>query len=118
MDVNQVQSDDEPEPKRIKASFSSEDNDDEYEEANETNEPDEEPEMLHKLESVSSGSKYVTGSATKAPLVFGRALGLQLTELQPIQRYIAEKLISDVIYYGRLEKLNVNTTINVNQDWQ
>ncbi|XP_053625186.1 uncharacterized protein LOC128683507 [Plodia interpunctella] len=42
---------------------------------------------------------------------FGRTVGLQLRELTSTQRYIAEKLISEVIFYGRLGQLATNSTI-------
>lgn len=48
---------------------------------------------------------------------FGRALGLQLGELSPMQKTIAEKLISEVVFYGRLDKLTTKTSlINLNDD--
>lgn len=49
---------------------------------------------------------------------FGRALGLQLSGLSAMQKTIAEKLISDIIYYGRLDKLTTKTSlINLNADY-
>ncbi|XP_028158198.1 uncharacterized protein LOC114351258 [Ostrinia furnacalis] len=49
--------------------------------------------------------------ATKESETFGRTIGLQLKELEPMQRYIAEKIISDVIFYGRLRKLDPQTSL-------
>lgn len=42
---------------------------------------------------------------------FGRTVGLQLGELRQVQRYLAEKLISDVIYLARMEHLTGETTV-------
>ncbi|XP_060800378.1 uncharacterized protein LOC106139923 [Amyelois transitella] len=42
---------------------------------------------------------------------FGRTIGLQLRELDHTQRYIAEKLISEVIFYGRLNQLRTDSSI-------
>ncbi|KAL0893716.1 hypothetical protein ABMA27_013863 [Loxostege sticticalis] len=43
---------------------------------------------------------------------YGRTIGYQIHALEPMQRYIAEKLISELIFYGRLRKLNMQTTIS------
>lgn len=42
---------------------------------------------------------------------FGTAIGLQLKDLDPMQKTIAEKLISDVIFHARLNRLTVNSSI-------
>ncbi|KAJ2952621.1 hypothetical protein O0L34_g6949 [Tuta absoluta] len=42
---------------------------------------------------------------------FGRTVGLQLKELAPVQKIFAEKLISDIIYHGRLNRLTFDTTL-------
>lgn len=42
---------------------------------------------------------------------FGAAIGLQLKDLDPMQKTIAEKLISDVIFHARLNRLTVNSSI-------
>ncbi|KAG7307147.1 hypothetical protein JYU34_007292 [Plutella xylostella] len=44
---------------------------------------------------------------------FGKSIGLQLKHLDSMQRNIAEKLISEIIFYGRLAKLKVDSTINI-----
>jgi len=38
--------------------------------------------------------------------IYGKTNGMQLTEMTKTQKCIAEKLISEVIFYGKLEKLN------------
>lgn len=42
---------------------------------------------------------------------FGAAIGLQLKDLDPMQKTIAEKLISDVIFHARLNRLTINSSI-------
>lgn len=49
--------------------------------------------------------------------LFGKTISAQLNELRPKQRFIAEKLISDVIFYGRLDKLRTGTTLDFNDDF-
>ncbi|XP_038215684.1 uncharacterized protein LOC119835111 [Zerene cesonia] len=44
---------------------------------------------------------------------FGRTIGLQLNKLDRFQRIIAEKLISDVIFSARLNKLSAESTIHL-----
>lgn len=44
---------------------------------------------------------------------FGRSVGAQLHHLSKMQRCIAEKLISDIIYHGKMEQLSLDTSINV-----
>lgn len=46
---------------------------------------------------------------------FGRTVGHQLKDLQPMQRYIAEKLISDTIFYGRMDKLTMQSNVSLSQ---
>ncbi|BET01540.1 Alcohol dehydrogenase transcription factor Myb/SANT-like [Nesidiocoris tenuis] len=45
--------------------------------------------------------------------LMGRSLAVQLKKLPTSQRIIANKLISDVIYYGNLGKLSENSMVNV-----
>lgn len=45
---------------------------------------------------------------------YGKAIGLQLKEMTKLQRCIAEKLISEVIFYGKLDKLSIQSSINLN----
>lgn len=47
---------------------------------------------------------------------FGRSVGAQLQHLSKMQRCIAEKLISDVIYHAKMEQLSLDTTINIKED--
>lgn len=47
---------------------------------------------------------------------FGTTVGLQLKQLSHMQKILAEKLISEVIFYGRLDKLNLNSTLHVNEE--
>lgn len=49
-------------------------------------------------------------------LAYGKAVGLQLKELEGLQRIIAEKLISDTIFHARLNKLTPHSTIQLNSD--
>uniref|UniRef100_A0A2A4K500 MADF domain-containing protein n=1 Tax=Heliothis virescens TaxID=7102 RepID=A0A2A4K500_HELVI len=44
---------------------------------------------------------------------FGRSVGAQLQHLSKMQRCIAEKLISDVIYHGKLQQLTTGAQIKV-----
>ncbi|XP_023942857.1 uncharacterized protein LOC112049268 [Bicyclus anynana] len=69
---------------------------------------------------------FLTGPDPEEPIVFneineavafGRAVGLQLKELDGLQRVIAEKLISDTIFHARLNKLTTNSTIHLNSDF-
>lgn len=62
----------------------------------------------------SHNSMHIGGSVTEAE-AFGTTVGLQLKDLDPMQRLIAEKMISDVIFYARLNRLNVNANINLNE---
>lgn len=47
---------------------------------------------------------------------FGRSVGAQLHQLSKMQRCIAEKLISDVIYHAKMEQLSLDTAINVKEN--
>lgn len=44
---------------------------------------------------------------------FGRTIGFQLKELNHMQRFYAEKLISDVIFQARLCNLSAETSLNL-----
>ncbi|XP_061723533.1 uncharacterized protein LOC133529751 [Cydia pomonella] len=44
----------------------------------------------------------------------GKAIGLQLYQLDTTQRIIAQKLISDTLFFGRLGKLTEESFINLN----
>lgn len=55
------------------------------------------------------------GTTSESDL-FGRTIASQLNELRPKQRFIAEKLISEVIFFGRLDKLKTGTMLNLNSD--
>ncbi|XP_063531844.1 uncharacterized protein LOC134742561 [Cydia strobilella] len=68
-----------------------------------------EPEILEQEpEPVGLSHSYIINNEAEA---FGRTIGFQLNELTHMQRILAEKLISDVIYQARLDKLTVDTTI-------
>ncbi|XP_063620867.1 uncharacterized protein LOC134793226 [Cydia splendana] len=68
-----------------------------------------EPEILEQeQEHVGLPHSYIIDNEAEA---FGRTIGFQLKELNHMQRILAEKLISDVIYQARLDKLTVDTTI-------
>ncbi|XP_034840503.1 uncharacterized protein [Maniola hyperantus] len=56
-------------------------------------------------------------SENNEAVAFGKALGYQLKEIEGIQRVIAEKLISDVIFNARLNKLTTNSTVQLNSDF-
>ncbi|XP_063369278.1 uncharacterized protein LOC134657647 [Cydia amplana] len=47
--------------------------------------------------------------------VIGKSIGLQLSSLEEKQRAIARKLINDVIFFGSMDKLTVESYINVNE---
>lgn len=48
---------------------------------------------------------------------FARTMGLQLKEMTKVQRCIAEKLISEVMFHGKLEQLTMQSTlININSN--
>ncbi|XP_011555475.3 uncharacterized protein LOC105386562 isoform X3 [Plutella xylostella] len=55
------------------------------------------------------------GSSTgsQGTLSFARTLGHQLCELKKDQRIIAEKLISDIIFYGRQDKLEFDSCVTL-----
>lgn len=53
-------------------------------------------------------------SETHEAVAFGRTVGLQLKELEGVQRTIAEKLISDTIFNARLNKLTTNSVVQLN----
>ncbi|XP_049867003.1 uncharacterized protein LOC126367503 [Pectinophora gossypiella] len=44
---------------------------------------------------------------------FGTTVGLQLKELDPMQRVISEKLISDIIFNARLNRLSLSSNVNI-----
>lgn len=46
--------------------------------------------------------------------IAGKRLGYQLKELEDQQRFIAEKLISDVMFYARMGKLTENSAVHCN----
>jgi len=45
---------------------------------------------------------------------YGRAIGLQLKDMNRTQQCIAEKLISEVIFFGKMEKLTLQSSIALN----
>lgn len=45
--------------------------------------------------------------------IIGRSIGLQLRDLSENQRDIAQKLIADVIFHGKMKRLNEHTTIHL-----
>lgn len=47
--------------------------------------------------------------------VIGKSIGLQLSSLEEKQGTIARKLINDVIFFGSMDKLTVESYINVNE---
>lgn len=59
----------------------------------------------------SNRDQSVHATVTEAE-AFGTTVGLQLKDLEPMQRVIAEKLISDIIFQARLNKLNIDSSIN------
>ncbi|CAG9791801.1 unnamed protein product [Diatraea saccharalis] len=44
-----------------------------------------------------------------------KAFALQLKDMSKLQRIIAEKLISEIMFYGKLDQLTVNSSINLNR---
>lgn len=46
---------------------------------------------------------------------YGISTGHQLQEMTKTQRIIAEKLISEIIFYGKMDKLTINTSIHLNE---
>lgn len=50
-----------------------------------------------------------SGEQTSAD-TFGRSMSSQLKELPKFQRCLAEKLMSEIIFYAKLDQLNVYTT--------
>ncbi|XP_047988835.1 uncharacterized protein LOC125228345 [Leguminivora glycinivorella] len=68
-----------------------------------------EPEILEQdQDNIVLPQSYIINNEAEA---FGRTIGFQLKELTNMQRILAEKLISDVIFQARLDKLTVDTTI-------
>ncbi|XP_063895454.1 DNA translocase FtsK-like [Helicoverpa armigera] len=47
---------------------------------------------------------------------FGRSVSFQLKELPKLQRYIAEKMIGELLFYAKLEELFLDTSINLNKN--
>lgn len=45
---------------------------------------------------------------------YGRAIGLQLKDMNRTQQCIAEKLISELIFFGKMEKLTLQSSIALN----
>jgi len=45
--------------------------------------------------------------------IYGKTIGIQLTEMTKTQKCIAEKLILEVIFYGKLEKLTLCSSISL-----
>lgn len=45
--------------------------------------------------------------------IYGKNIGMQLAEMTKTQKCIAEKLISEVIFYGKLEKLTLCSSISL-----
>lgn len=45
--------------------------------------------------------------------IYGKTIGMQLTQMTKTQTCIAEKLISEVIFYGKLEKLTLCSSISL-----
>ncbi|XP_063383221.1 uncharacterized protein LOC134669544 [Cydia fagiglandana] len=47
---------------------------------------------------------------------FGRSIIMQLKELTKIQKCVAERLISEVLFYAKLGELSINTTLYINKN--
>ncbi|XP_049877503.1 uncharacterized protein LOC126374823 [Pectinophora gossypiella] len=45
--------------------------------------------------------------------LYGRAIGSQLKELSKFQRCLAEKLISEIMFYAKLDQLTIGTSITL-----
>ncbi|CAG5012212.1 unnamed protein product [Parnassius apollo] len=63
--------------------------------------------------SINSVNSLSLANESSEPEAFGKVIGLQLLELEPVQRTIAEKLISDVIFYGRINALTLESSIHI-----
>ncbi|CAK1582124.1 unnamed protein product [Parnassius mnemosyne] len=63
--------------------------------------------------SINSVNSLSLANDSSEPEAFGKVIGLQLLELEPVQRTIAEKLMSDVIFYGRINALTLESSINI-----
>lgn len=47
---------------------------------------------------------------------FGRSVGLQLCKITDMQRWIAEKLISDVLFQAKLSHLSTTSKVTINEN--
>lgn len=62
--------------------------------------------------SPSSPEPEASSKSEDETIAFGKAIGIQMKELTPLQKTIATKLICDVIFYGRLDRLTTQTNVN------
>lgn len=78
--------------------------------------------LIKKQEDLIDSAKQLinSGSGTEETSAdtFGRSVSSQLKELPNLQRCIAEKIIGEVLFYAKLGELNLNTSINVNKNFQ
>lgn len=74
-------------------------------------EDEQEAEEVRKVEP----PKAKVATCLREPLVFGQSVGLQLSEVEKNQRIIAERVISEVLFYARLGNLTESSTVIVSQ---
>ncbi|BET01790.1 Alcohol dehydrogenase transcription factor Myb/SANT-like [Nesidiocoris tenuis] len=61
------------------------------------------------------GLRSSTKNAAEDRDLMGRSLAVQLKKLMPHQRVVANKLISDIVFYGNLGKLSENSAVIVSR---
>ncbi|KAI8423325.1 hypothetical protein MSG28_014344 [Choristoneura fumiferana] len=69
--------------------------------------------LLQKQERFVETATKMLGKKEKDWEIIGKAIGLQLSALEGHQQTIAQKLISDAIFYGNMGKLNIDSCIHI-----
>lgn len=69
--------------------------------------------MQQQQQTLIESAQHLISKVDSPENIYGKNICLQLTEITKTQKCIAEKLISEVIFYGKLEKLTLSSSISL-----
>lgn len=69
--------------------------------------------LQQQQESLIESAQLLMSKVDSPEDIYGKTIGMQLIEMTKTQKCIAEKLISEVIFYGKLEKLTLSSSISL-----
>lgn len=70
--------------------------------------------LKKQIDLIDTAQNFLTSPGEDSADAFGKSVSCQLKELPKMQRCLAEKLIGEVMFYAKLDQLNMDTVVYLN----